>query len=114
MLRKGGTRRLLCPAIGGTILSLLSWLRGIFATMDFAVAPLVDTAFNRAKSDLIFLEYAAAKLPCVASNIGPYSETVKHGETGLLAQNTTESWTEQLVFAATNHKARRNRRRGAR
>lgn len=81
------------------------WVRGIFATMDFAVAPLVDTPFNHAKSDLKFLEYAAAKLPCIASNVGPYAEVVKHGDTGLLAENTTAAWTKQLIFAATNRQA---------
>jgi glycosyltransferase involved in cell wall biosynthesis len=83
----------------------VSWVRGIFATMDFALAPLVDTSFNLAKSDLKFLEYSAAKLPCMASDVGPYRGTIKHGETGLLVDNTTASWTEQLRFAANNPSA---------
>lgn len=52
---------------------------------DIGLAPLVDNAFNRGKSNLRWLEYAAMGIPCVASNVGHFAETIKHGEDGLLA-----------------------------
>ena len=55
---------------------------------DVAVAPLHDTAFNRCKSDLKFLEYAALGLPGIYSDVVPYKHAVRHEETGLLTENT--------------------------
>jgi glycosyltransferase involved in cell wall biosynthesis len=72
------------------------WLRQIMAEMDLAVAPLVDDAFNAAKSDLKFLEYAAGGLATVASDVPAYRDSISHGETGLLARNTCDDWTANL------------------
>lgn len=54
---------------------------------DIGIAPLVDNAFNRSKSNLRWLEYSALGIPTVASNVGHFKETVKHGHTGLLCDN---------------------------
>lgn len=43
--------------------------------LDIALAPLEDNAFNRCKSDLRVLEYAAAGFPTMASDIGTYENT---------------------------------------
>ncbi|HEX4806202.1 MAG TPA: hypothetical protein VFU94_09890 [Conexibacter sp.] len=40
---------------------------------DLAIAPLADTAVNRARSDVKLKEYAAAGVPWLASPIGPYA-----------------------------------------
>ena len=53
---------------------------------DIGVAPLVDNAFNRAKSNLRWLEYSALGIPTVASNVGHFKETIEHGKTGLLCE----------------------------
>lgn len=63
---------------------------------DAAVAPLVDTPFNRCKSDLKFLEYSALGLPSVFSRVGPYADAIDDGVTGLLADNTVEAWRKAL------------------
>jgi len=52
---------------------------------DIGIAPLVDNAFNRGKSNLRWLEYAGMHVPCVASNVGHFKETLRHGEDALLA-----------------------------
>lgn len=61
-------------------------------TIDFTygLAPLRDTPFARCKSPLKALEAAALGIPCIASNIPPYSEFVQHGVTGLLVDNAKE------------------------
>ena len=51
---------------------------------DIAVAPLVDNNFNRSKSNLRWLEAAAFGVPCVASNVGHFKDTITHGVDGLL------------------------------
>ena len=51
------------------------------------VAPLVDNKFNRAKSNLRWLEYSALGIPTVASNVGHFAETIKTGHDGFLAED---------------------------
>lgn len=62
---------------------------------DIGLAPLADTPFNRSKSDLKFLEYAALGIPCVASAVGPYVDSVERGTTGYLAKNDKD-WLRHL------------------
>lgn len=53
---------------------------------DIGLAPLRPSAFNNSKSHIKALEYAALGLPAVTSDVGPYSEFVRHGETGFLVK----------------------------
>lgn len=54
------------------------------------VAPLVDNKFNRAKSNLRWLEYSAVGVPTVASNVGHFAETIKTGHDGFLAEDADQ------------------------
>ncbi len=54
---------------------------------DIGLAPLVDNKFNRGKSNLRWLEYSALGIPCVASDVGHFKETIRDGVDGLLATN---------------------------
>ena len=63
---------------------------------DVAIAPLVDDAFTRGKSDLKYLDYGALGIPGVFSDVGAYRGTVRHRETGLLAANEPRAWAEAL------------------
>ena len=67
----------------------------LLAGFDIGVAPLVDTRFNRCKSDLKFLEYSMAGVPGVYSRVAPYEESVEHGVTGFLAKNN-KGWLKHL------------------
>ena len=51
----------------------MRWLRRHRHRWHAAVAPLADTPFNAAKSDLKLLEYAALEVAAVASPTGPYA-----------------------------------------
>ena len=64
-------------------------------TFDIGIAPLVDTEFNRSKSDLKVLEYSMVGIPVVASDVEAYRGFVKDGETGLLVK-TAEQWRDAL------------------
>lgn len=50
---------------------------------DIGIAPLVDNHFNKAKSNIKFLEYSAMGIPTVASNVEPY-KIIEEGITGYL------------------------------
>jgi processive 1,2-diacylglycerol beta-glucosyltransferase len=60
-------------------------------SFDIGVCPLLDTPFNRCRSAVKFYQYAAAGIVTVASDGIPY-----RGECSLLAQNSVDSWVEQL------------------
>ena len=62
---------------------------------DIFFAPLKDNLFNRCKSPIKFLEYSAAGVPGVYSNLETYNSVVRHGENGFLAANLDE-WEEYL------------------
>lgn len=62
---------------------------------DIGIAPLMDNNFNRGKSNLRWLEYSALGIPCVASPLPHFKESIRHGETGFLA-STKEEWIEYL------------------
>ena len=57
------------------------------ADSDISIAPLEDTIFNDAKSNIKFLEAAVLGLPSVCSPRATFAEVVRHGENGLLAGN---------------------------
>jgi glycosyltransferase involved in cell wall biosynthesis len=69
----------------------------VAARPDVGLAPLLDEPFNRAKSELHWLEYAMAGAPTVAtafSGPGPY-DVIRDGEDGLLACSTRD-WERHL------------------
>lgn len=68
---------------------------------DIGIAPLRDNNLNRAKSCLRWLEYSAAKLPTVASKVGPFVENIVNGQTGYLC-NSKKDWYERLRYLILN------------
>jgi glycosyltransferase involved in cell wall biosynthesis len=66
----------------------------LISQMDINLAPLVDSVFNRAKSEIKWLEAALVQVPTVASHLGSFEEMIREGETGVLAQ--PEEWYEKL------------------
>lgn len=62
---------------------------------DIGLAPLRPHAFNSAKSPVKALEYAGLGVPIIASDVGPYSRFVRHGETGYLVRRPHE-WGKYL------------------
>ena len=69
----------------------------VAARPDIGLAPLLDESFNRAKSELHWLEYAMAGAPTIATSFGgpgPY-DVIRDGKDGLLAR-TPADWERQL------------------
>lgn len=81
----------------------VKWLKGV-NDFDIGIAPLgLDNKLNYAKSYLKYLEYSALGLPCVCTDIKPYGEVVKNGETGfLIKDNSAEEWAEVMYRLLTD------------
>jgi tetratricopeptide (TPR) repeat protein len=52
--------------------------------LDIGLAPLNDTAFNRSRSDIKFLEYAISEVVPLLQDLTPYKEYVRDCQTGIL------------------------------
>lgn len=76
--------------------TFVEWLQDVAARWDIGIIPLIDDSFNRSKSYLKFLEYAALDLAIVVSDVPTYRNIAKHGENCLLAQAETSDWVEKL------------------
>jgi len=72
---------------------------------DIAIAPLADVPFNRAKSHLKALDAAARGIPVVATDMEPYREFVRDGETGYLVRTAAE-WKARLTELINDEAAR--------
>lgn len=57
---------------------------------DIGIAPLVDSAFNRGKSNLKWLENSAMGIPTIASNVGHMAETIHTGRDGILCDDASD------------------------
>ena len=62
--------------------------------------------FNRCKNPFKYLNYGVAGIPCIYSNVKIYRDCVRHGETGILVENTYAAWTEALESLYSDRLAR--------
>ena len=62
---------------------------------DIGVIPLLNTEFNKCKSELKYIEFSALGIPVVASDVSAYSETIQNGVNGYLSSNEDE-WVDKL------------------
>ena len=74
---------------------------------DLAVSPLVDDPFNRCKSAIKLLDYAALGLPVVASRHTEYETAFGSGHGVQLVSNTVDQWVEALARLITAPESRR-------
>jgi glycosyltransferase involved in cell wall biosynthesis len=58
--------------------------------IDIGIAPLAATAYNRCRDDERFLEYAAHGVLAVCSDLEPFREVVRPGQTGFLFRDAAE------------------------
>lgn len=79
-------------------------------TWDIGIAPLTGDTFNRCKSHIKWMEYAAYKIPCVASRVYPYHQdildkkAIEDGVTGMLCDD--KEWYYKLNKLVQNKKLR--------
>ena len=60
--------------------------------LDLAVAPLINNAFNNAKSPLKLLEFGVLGIPVIASNLACYNNSP-----AILLDNNPDIWVAKLV-----------------
>jgi len=63
------------------------------------IAPMRDDDWSRGKCALKVLQYMAAGLPVVSSNVGANAEVVTSGQTGYLVDDD-QSWAERIAMLA--------------
>jgi len=73
---------------------------------DIGLAPLLDNNFNRAKSNLRWLEYSALKIPTIASNVEDFKRTIEEDDTGYLCSEP-EEWFYKLCMLIENGEKRK-------
>ena len=87
---------------------IYKWIHDKFPSFmdeaDIMVVPLIDNKYNRAKSDIKYLEIASAGKPGVFSNTRPYSDTIIHGENGYLAESSQDWYTSLCELIESKEK----------
>jgi glycosyltransferase involved in cell wall biosynthesis len=79
----------------------------MFSQIDahIGLAPLNANIFNRSKSNLKFLEYTVQGMVTVASDFGPYKETIEHEKTGILVSDNRD-WYDAVMDIVNNEEKR--------
>lgn len=67
----------------------------VLGQIDINLFPLVDTEFNRGKSEIKFTEAALVATPTVVSPVADMARIIRDGETGMLA-SSVEEWEEKI------------------
>lgn len=77
---------------------LVDWRRLPFEMREchITLSPLVDTLFNRAKSELKWADSSLVEVPVVASNMGATKDVIDDLVTGVLVENTEDAWFDGL------------------
>jgi hypothetical protein len=67
--------------------------------IDIGLAPLHDTTFNRAKSDIKYLEYSAIGAVTIASPVAPYLSSIRKERGMLVRPNNMDGWSRAINVA---------------
>ena len=81
---------------------------------DVGIAPLLDTGFNRCKSAIKTVDYAALGLAVLASDVPVYQGSLADGPGGWLVPGSTASWLEAFNRLARDSRLVQRLREGAR
>lgn len=80
------------------VLNLLEW--------DIGLAPMPDTAFHACKHYNKFVEYAAAGIAGIYSDVMPYSRLTDFQDCVILCENSEQSWTDAISLLIDNPEGR--------
>ncbi len=75
--------------------------------VDIGLAPLCDSEFNKAKSNIKYLEFGALHVPVVAQDMEPYNTDIQSGYNGFLAKDSSQ-WLKCLRALIKYADLRRN------
>lgn len=95
------------PSVGASYPAFVSWISsGVL--IDIGLSPLRATAFNRCKSEIKVLDYAALGAVPVVSDIAPYRGVIADGIDGFLVGDDPAAWLEILERLLADSKLRRD------
>lgn len=77
----------------------------LLGASEICFMPLSDTAFNRAKSDLKFIEAGSCRVAALASSV-VYSDSIEDGHTGFLFRDPSELYSRLMRLVAMPELAR--------
>ena len=80
------------PAATASYPGFVNWITHASPGWDIGLAPLADTAFNRCKSAIKPLDYAALGLAVLASDVAVFQGSLADGAGGMLVANTEAAW----------------------
>ncbi|WP_428490919.1 glycosyltransferase [Rhodopila sp.] len=86
----------------------VNWLTSMEPQWHIGLAPLLDSPFNRCKSPIKAMDYAALGLFVLASDTPVYRGCIADGPAGQLVANRSEAWYAALDWLVRNPDARRN------
>lgn len=81
------------------------------AAWDIGLAPMPDAPFYACKHYNKFVEYAAAGIPGVFSDVEPYARLKREIGLGVFCENTTEAWVNAIRSLLDDRERRENLRR---
>ena len=81
---------------------------------DITLSPLVDSVFNRAKSENKWSESSLVEVATIASDVGAFKISIDNGKTGILVDNTTDGWFKGISQLVEDTTLRENIARQAR
>jgi glycosyltransferase involved in cell wall biosynthesis len=82
----------------------ISKLPEIMEDMDIGLAPLIDTAYNRAKSGIKAMQYGALGIPCLCSPLPPYEDF----PTAHVPGNAPGAWYDQIKRLVQDREIRKS------
>ncbi|MCJ2016302.1 glycosyltransferase [Methylobacterium sp. E-065] len=91
------------PNVQSTPLLSYPGMLDVFCAHDVLLVPLENDRFNRAKSNIKFLEAASQSVPVLASPVGEFKRTFRDGEAGLFAADAV-AWYDKLVWMASHRR----------
>jgi len=65
---------------------------------DIALIPLASDEYNQCKSYIKWLDYSAAGIASIFSDVSVYNQVVTHDHTGLLMPNSDQAWLEAITL----------------
>ena len=78
-------------SVAGLDVECINWSEAVesdaLASAHIGIAPMIDDPWTRGKCALKIIQYMAAGLPVISSNVGANKEVVRDGETGFLVDS---------------------------
>ena len=84
------------------------WLSSAQPAWHIGLAPLLDTPFNRCKSPIKAMDYAAMGMAVLASNMPVFQRTIADGPAGRLVPNQPHAWYAALAWMVRDQELRRS------